>query len=57
LSERGGVYNLACANLVVALLAMLGEGTRRWVPTRWYLHFSCFSFRLSYLHFSLVCLC
>jgi hypothetical protein len=49
-SERGGMHNLVCANLVVTLFAVLSKGSRRWgVLTRWYLHFSCFSFQLSYL--------
>ena len=43
-----GMQNLVCVNLVVALLAVLGEDSRRCgVFTRWYLYF-CFSFRLSY---------
>ena len=48
-SECGGMHNVVRASLVVVLLAVLGEGSRRCgVLTQWYLHFSCFSFRLLY---------
>jgi hypothetical protein len=46
-SERGGMYDLVCADLVVIHLVVFDEGSMRWgVLTRWYLHFSCFSFLL-----------
>jgi hypothetical protein len=49
-SEHGGMHNLVCANLIVALLTVLSKGSMRWeVLTWWYLRFSCFSFQLSYL--------